>query len=388
MPEAAPKCDRFAFVRAPTRRAAGPGSLRSSLRSLSPLERRRVGAMYASIGALHVVGFGLLAFVIVPAHYAGLGVGVALLAYSLGLRHAFDADHLAAIDNATRRALEDRRGTSRPRPLSFGYFFSLGHSTIVVAMGVAIIVAERTVLSAVTRPSSGLSQFGGLFGTSVSAAFLLLIGILNLVVLAGIVRAFVAMLAGRYDDAELERQLANRGLLARLFGRVLRLVDKEWHLYPVGVLFGLGFDTATEVALLATTALYASHHVPWYAIVSLPVLFTAGMSLMDTTDGVFMNAAYGWAFLHPVRKLYYNLAITGLSVAICFVIGGIEVLGIVPMEVHGLAHQGFFRFIDSISINTAGFVIVGLFVLTWIVASLVWRLGRLEERASRVPAAA
>ncbi len=341
--------------------------------------------MYGSILALHLLGFGLLAFVVVPAHYAGLGIGVSLLAYSLGLRHAFDADHLAAIDNATRRALETRRGTGRPRPLSFGYFFSLGHSTVVVAMGVAIIAAERTVLSAVSRPSSGLAQFGGLVGTSVSAAFLLAIGVLNLFVLAGIVRLFSAMLSGRHDDAELERQLANRGLLTRLFGRVLRLVDKEWHLYPVGVLFGLGFDTATEVALLATTALYASQHVSWLAIACLPVLFTAGMTLMDTTDGLFMNAAYGWAFLNPVRKLYYNLAITGLSVAICFVIGGVEVLGIVPMEIPSLAHQGFFRFIDAINLNTAGFVIVGLFVVTWLAALLIWRIGRLEERARRVP---
>ena len=293
--------------------------------SLTPRERTRVGLMLASIVVLHVIGFGVLLVFVVPSHYKGLGAGVALLAYSLGLRHAFDADHISAIDNTTRKLMHDGR-----RPLSIGYFFSLGHSTIVVAIGVGIVIAERAVFGAVSHSHSNLEQFGGIFGTVVSASFLFLIGLLNVVILAGILRVFRAMRHGTYDEAELERQLQNRGFMTRIFGRWMRSIRHEWQMYPVGVVFGMGFDTATEVALLATTALLATQHLPFYAILCLPLLFTAGMCLMDTLDGVFMNVAYSWAFLNPVRKVYYNLAITGLSVAICFFIGTIEVLGLLP----------------------------------------------------------
>jgi len=261
-------------------------------------ERARVMAMYGAIGGLHALGFFIFVFVL-PSHYEGLGIGVSVLAYTLGLRHAFDADHISAIDNSTRKVLGERQGTGKPRPFGFGFFFSLGHSTIVVAIGVGIIVAEKTVFTAVSNSSSGLEQFGGLFGTVVSASFLFLIGLLNLVILAGIVRVFASMRRGTYDEAELERQLASRGLFYRFFGRWMRAITKEWQMYPVGVVFGLGFDAATEIALLATTALLASQHIPWYAIVCLPILFTAGMTVMDTTDGLFMNLAYGWAFFNP-----------------------------------------------------------------------------------------
>jgi nickel/cobalt transporter (NiCoT) family protein len=359
------------------------GMLRVSFAALSPVERFRVIAMYGSILALHLLGFFIFIAFVVPAHYKGLGIGVSVLAYTLGLRHAFDADHISAIDNTTRKVMNQREGTGKPRPLSFGYFFSLGHSTIVVAIGVGIIVAEKTVFSAVSHNNSGLEQFGGVFGTIVSATFLFGIGLLNLIVLAGIVKVFSSMRRGHYDEAELERQLENRGFFYRFFGRWMNAINKEWQIYPVGVVFGMGFDTATEVALLATTALYASRHVPWYAIICLPILFTAGMTLMDTTDGIFMNLAYGWAFINPVRKVYYNLAITGLSVAICFFIGGIEGLGVIPQEFHGLSHtHGFWGFVYSFNINTAGFVIVGMFVVTWAVAMLVWRYGHIEERWS------
>jgi high-affinity nickel-transport protein len=298
--------------------------LRQSFTAMTAQERARLIAMYGVIGGLHVAGFVILFAFVVPSHYKGLGVGVAVLAYTLGLRHAFDADHISAIDNCTRKVLGERQGTGAPRPLGFGFFFSLGYSTVVVAIGAGIVVAEKTVFGAVSDNGSGLERFGGLFGTVVSAPFLLLIGLLNLVVLAGIVRVFASMRRSEYDEAELERQLANRGFFYRFFGRWMKVITKEWQLYPVGVVFGLGFDTATEVALLATTALLASQHIPWYAIVCLPVLFTAGMTFMDTTDGLLMNLAYGWAFFNPVRKVYYNLAITGLSVAICFVIGAVE----------------------------------------------------------------
>jgi nickel/cobalt transporter (NiCoT) family protein len=351
---------------------------RQSFLAMSPVERLRVIGMYGSMLALHVVGF-----FVVPSHYKGLGLGVAITAYTLGLRHAFDADHISAIDNTTRKVMNERIGTGKPRPLSFGYFFSLGHSTIVVAIGVGLIIAEKTVFAAVSNNGSGLEQFGGLFGTIVSASFLFLIGILNLVVLAGIIKVFRAMRAGNYDEAELEKQLENRGFFYRFFGRWMKAITKEWQMYPVGVVFGMGFDTATEVALLTATAVAAAAAIPWYAVICLPLLFTAGMSLMDTTDGIFMNFAYGWAFFNPVRKVFYNLAITGLSVAICFFIGGIETLGLIPQEVHGVSqNSGLWGFMFNFDINKAGFVIVALFIITWGAALLIWKYGHIEEKWS------
>jgi nickel/cobalt transporter (NiCoT) family protein len=357
--------------------------VRQSFAAMTPVERRRVSLMYSSILGLHLLGFAIFVIFVVPAHYKGLGIGISVLTYTLGLRHAFDADHLAAIDNCTRKVMNDRQGTGKPRPFSFGYFFSLGHSSVVVGVGVAIIVAEKVVFRQFLHSDSGLERFGGLFGTIVSAAFLFLIGALNLVILAGIVRVFRAMRRGHYDEAELERQLDNRGFFFRFFGRWMRVISKEWQLYPVGVLFGLGFDTTTEVLFLGTTAFLALQHIPWYAIICLPVLFTAGMTVMDTTDCVFMNLAYGWAFFNPVRKVYYNLAITGLSVAICFLVGGIEVLSLISTEVKGLSQAGgFWGFMRHFNINVAGFVIVGLFLLTWAAAMLIWRYGRIEEKWS------
>src|SRR5580698_7591392 len=355
--------------------------VRQSFTTMTPAERRRVLGMYGSIGALHAIGFFIFAAFVIPAHYKGLGIGVSVLAYTLGLRHAFDADHIAVIDNTTRKEMNEREGTGKPRPFCFGYFFSLGHSTVVVAMGVGIVVAEKVVFGQILNSNSPLQHFGTLFGTLVSAGFLFLIGSLNLVILAGIIKVFRAMRRGEYDEAELERQLDNRGFFYRFFGRWMRAISKEWQLYPVGFLFGLGFDTTTEVLLLGTTAFLALQHIPWYAICCLPVLFTAGMALMDTCDCIFMNLAYGWAFFNPVRKVYYNLAITGLSVGICFMVGGIETLGLISTEVTGLSHaHGFWGFMRDFNINVAGFVIVGLFIVTWVAALLVWRYGRIEER--------
>ena len=345
-------------------------------RALTPRERRRVSLMFVTIALLHIVGFGVFIAFVVPSHYKGLGIGVAGLAYSLGLRHAFDADHIAAIDNTTRKLMSEGK-----RPLSLGFWFSLGHSTIVVAIGVGIVIAEKAVYGAVSHHNSNLEQFGGIFGTLVSAAFLYLIALLNVVILAGIFRVFRAMRQGDYDEEALERQLNNRGLMFRFFGRWMKTIDKEWKIYPVGVVFGMGFDTATEVALLATTALLASQHLPFYAILCLPILFTAGMCLMDTVDGIFMNFAYSWAFFNPVRKVYYNLAITALSVAICFFIGTVEVLSLLPMELGGL-HGSFWHYIEVFDINKAGFVILGMFVVCWAGAMAFWRFGRVEERWS------
>jgi high-affinity nickel-transport protein len=353
--------------------APAVGRYRRLRQSMTPVEWNRTILMFASILLLHIVGFGIFIAFVIPAHYKGLGIGVSILAYTLGLRHAFDADHISAIDNTTRKLMSDGK-----RPLSVGYFFSLGHSTIVVAIGAGIVIAEKSVYSAVSHHSSGLEQFGGIFGTLVSASFLYLIAILNIVILAGIVSVFVRMRQGHFVEAELEVQLNNRGLMFRFFGKWMRSIKSSWQMYPVGVVFGMGFDTATEVALLATTALLASQNLPWYSIMCLPILFTAGMALLDTFDGCFMNMAYGWAFFNPVRKIFYNLAITGLSVAICFFIGTIEILGLLPQELH--LKGGFWSVMAGFNINMAGFVIVGLFVVTWAGALLIWRFGHIEEK--------
>ncbi|HEY6537800.1 MAG TPA: HoxN/HupN/NixA family nickel/cobalt transporter [Candidatus Dormibacteraeota bacterium] len=349
------------------------GRVQRLRQSLSHAEWQRARLMFGSIIGLHVIGFGIFFVFVVPAHYKAFGIGLSILAYTLGLRHAFDADHISAIDNTTRKFMNDGQ-----RPLSVGYFFSLGHSTIVMAIGVGMVVAEKTVYSAVSHNSSGLEQFGGVFGTIVSAAFLYLIAVLNIVILVGIVGVFRKMRQGEYDEAQLEEQLNNRGLMYRFFGKWMKAISKPWQMYPVGVVFGLGFDTATEVVLLATTAVLAADALPWYAIMCLPIMFAAGMCLMDTLDGCFMNVAYGWAFFHPVRRIFYNLAITGLSVSICFIIGSIEILGLLPKELH--LKGGFWHFMSGFDINTAGFVIVGLFVVTWAGAMLIWKYGQIESK--------
>jgi high-affinity nickel-transport protein len=350
------------------------GYITQVARALTPGERRRAVFMLVTIFLLHVAGFATFILFVVPSHYKGLGIGIAATAYTLGLRHAFDADHISAIDNTTRKLMNEGK-----RPLSIGFWFSLGHSTIVVAIGVGIVVAEKAVYGAVSNSKSHLEQFGGIFGTVVSASFLYLIALLNVVILAGIFRVFRSMRNGDYNEAELEKQLQNRGLMYRFFGKWMKSITSEWQMYPVGVVFGMGFDTATEVALLASVALAATQNLPFYAIICLPILFTAGMSLMDTLDGIFMNFAYSWAFFNPVRKVYYNLAITGLSVAICFFIGTIEVLGLLPMEIGGL-HGGFWNFMAAFDINKAGFVIVGMFIVTWSGALLFWKYGHVEEK--------
>ena len=356
------------------RTGSGPlEKIKEFRRGMTPGQWLQTKLMFLSILALHVIGFGVFIIFVVPNHYKGLGIGVCVLAYTLGLRHAFDADHISAIDNTTRKLMNEGK-----KPVSVGYFFSLGHSTIVIAIGAGIVVAEKTVYAAVSSNRSGLEQFGGIFGTIVSASFLYLIAFLNVVILAGIVAVFRKMRHGDFNEEELERQLENRGLMFRIFGKWMKSITKEWQMYPVGVVFGLGFDTATEVALLATTALLATQSLPWYSIMCLPVLFMAGMSLMDTADGVFMNVAYGWAFFNPVRKVYYNLAITGLSVFICFFIGTVEVLGLLPAQLH--LKGGFWTFMAGFNINTAGFVIVGLFGATWVGALLIWKYGRVEEK--------
>jgi nickel/cobalt transporter (NiCoT) family protein len=333
--------------------------------------------MAAVIIALHLIGWAILLCIVDPARLSlggkAFGFGIGVTAYTLGMRHAFDADHIAAIDNTTRKLMSDGQ-----RPLATGFFFSLGHSTVVFGLAVLLATGVKAIVGPVEDDSSALHHYTGLIGTSVSGVFLYVIALLNLIVLVGILRVFVRLRRGEFDEAELEQQLDNRGLLNRFFGRFTKSITKSWHLYPVGLLFGLGFDTATEIALLVLAGTSAAAGLPWYAILCLPVLFTAGMCLLDTIDGSFMNFAYGWAFSNPVRKIYYNITITGLSVAVALLIGSIELLGLFAGQ---LGWRGpFWDWLGGLDLNTVGFAVVGMFVGTWVIALLVWRYGRIEEK--------
>jgi high-affinity nickel-transport protein len=344
---------------------------------LTPAEWGRAGGMAATIVGLNVAGWVMLAAA-VGGHYhitskEVFGFGTGILAYTLGMRHAFDADHIAAIDNTTRKLVQDGK-----RPLSVGFFFSLGHSTIVFVLALLLNFGIRTLGQQVKNDNSGLHNTTGIIGTTVSGTFLYLIALLNLVVLVSIIKVFREMRRGRYDDAELERQLDSRGLMNRFFGRYAKRIDAGWKMYPVGALFGLGFDTATEIALLVLAGSAVVSGLPFYAILSLPMLFAAGMCLFDTADGCFMNFAYDWAFARPVRKVFYNLTITGLSVFVAFFIGTIEILGLLGAELN--LTGGFWSFMGNFDLNKAGFVIVGIFVLTWAVALSIWHFGHIEQK--------
>ncbi len=344
----------------------------------------RTAGLLAVIAALHVVAFGVLFLMVVPNHYTVdskvFGVGLGVTAYTLGMRHAFDADHIAAIDNTTRKLMADGK-----RPVSVGFWFALGHSSVVVLM--ALLVAGGTQLAGtLMNEESTTHQTLGVIGTTVSGGFLYLIAALNLVALAGILRIFRAMREGRYDETELEKHLDSRGFMNRVLGRFTRSITRPGQMYPLGFLFGLGFDTATEVTLMVMAGSGAAAGLPWYAILCLPLLFAAGMSLFDTLDGTFMNFAYQWAFSNPVRKVYYNLTITGLSIAVAFLIGTIELVGVLHEKL-GL-DDAVTGWIAGLDLDNVGFVIVGLFVVVWAVALAYWRLAKVEQRwaARTVPA--
>jgi nickel/cobalt transporter (NiCoT) family protein len=351
--------------------------LRRLFGALTPAEIARLLAMTAVVVGLFVLGFSLL-FAASPHHYRisktqVFGIGTGILALTLGMRHAFDADHIAAIDNTTRKLMAEGK-----RPLSVGFFFSLGHSSVVLALAVALNFGVTALAHQVRDGGSELHRLTTVVGTSVSAIFLYVIAAINVVVLVSVVRALRDLRRGVFDEQELERRLDQRGLMNRFFGPLARRIDTPWKIYPIGVLFGLGFDTATEVALLVVSGTAVAGGLPFWAVLSLPILFAAGMSLLDTIDGCFMNFAYGWAFSRPVRKVFYNVVITGLSVAAAFVVGTIELLEMFGSE---LGWGGSFRgALQSLNINTAGFVIVGMFVLTWTVAMAVWRFGRIESK--------
>ncbi|MFF9478394.1 HoxN/HupN/NixA family nickel/cobalt transporter [Streptomyces sp. NPDC014733] len=337
----------------------------------------RMAGMASFIVALHVIGWFTLVAIVAPEHYSlgtkTFGIGIGVTAYTLGMRHAFDADHIAAIDNTTRKLMGEGK-----RPLSVGFWFSLGHSSVVFALAFLLSLGVKTLAGPVRDDSSRLHDITGLIGTTVSGVFLYVIATVNLVILVGIWRVFRRMRAGSFDEDALEEQLNNRGFMNRLLGRVMKSITKPWQMYPLGLLFGLGFDTATEIALLVLAGSGAASGLPWYAILCLPVLFAAGMSLLDTIDGSFMNFAYGWAFSKPVRKVYYNLTITGLSVAVALLIGTVELLGLLAekLDLHGF----FWDWIAGLDLNLVGFVIVGLFFATWVVALAVWKFGRIEEK--------
>ncbi len=356
----------------------GPQRRWTRIRNLfSRAEWTRLGAMFAVVAALHVIGWGTLVFLVAPQHLGAgdkvFGIGVGVTAYALGMRHAFDADHIAAIDNTTRTLMA--RGH---RPLGAGFFFSLGHSSVVFGLALVISVGVTAVIGPIADESSALHHYTGLIGTTVSGVFLYLIAALNIVVLVGILRVFAAMRRGEYDEAALEEHLANRGLLNRFLGRFTRSIRSSWQMYPLGMLFGLGFDTATEITLLVLAGSSAAAGLPWYAILCLPVIFAAGMSLLDTIDGSFMNVAYGWAFARPVRKVYYNITVTGLSVAVALIVGTAELLTLLADQLGW--RGGFWDWVAGLDLNVIGFAIVGMFAATWLAALLVWRVGRIEER--------
>jgi high-affinity nickel-transport protein len=336
--------------------------------SFSPDEWSRLAALYGVNAFLHVAGWGL--FLHYAAHHPQLA-GLGLAAYMFGLRHAFDADHIAAVDDTVRFMLQKGR-----RPLAVGFFFSLGHSSVVFALSIAIAVAATAVKAGMPH----LQALGTVIGAGVSGTFLWVIGILNLLVLLDILKIWRGAKSGAHSHAHLEAMLQKRGFLNRVLGgRLQKLMNHSWQMYPLGLLFGLGFDTASEVGLLAMTAGASASDLPAPAVLCLPLLFAAGMTLMDTTDGVLMSKAYDWAFLNPLRKIFYNITTTGLSVAVALVVGSIELaqvfIGLLGLR--GPLAEG----IAGLDFGILGYLIVGMFLLAWALSVGVWKFGRLEEKS-------
>jgi high-affinity nickel-transport protein len=345
----------------------------------SPGQKRALYRCLAFVALLHLVGWGLLVGVVAPEHFEVggriLGVGLGVTAYTLGMRHAFDADHIAAIDNTTRKLMSDGQ-----RPMSVGFWFSLGHSSVVFVMVMGIALGVRALADGVDNEDSALQHFAGVWGPSVSGVFLVTIAVINLMALLGILRVFRGMRRGHFDEHELDRHLDSRGFLNRILGRVNRTVRKPWHMYPVGFLFGLGFDTVTEIGLLVIAGGAVAADLPWWAVITLPVLFAAGMSLLDTIDGAFMNVAYGWAFSRPVRKIYYNLTVTALSVAVAAIIGTVTLGSMLAENLD--VRSGPLAWLAGLDLEYVGYGIVGLFVAAWAISVGVWKYGRIEERWS------
>jgi high-affinity nickel-transport protein len=333
---------------------------------LSGSEKAKIITVYAVIAL--ATAFGFLASAIVG-RLSVLLAGLGVIAYVFGLRHGVDADHIAAIDNTTRKLMQDNQ-----QPFTVGLWFSLGHSTIVVALIVALIIATRTVIGHIPALESG----GAIIGTTVSGTFLILMGLVNIVIVLNIYRLFKEMKQGKVSGVQLEVLLNKRGFLNRYFRPLFRIVNRPWQIYPIGVLFGLGFDTATEIALIAiSVGIGVSSSVPIWMILVLPFMFTCGMVLIDTTDGVTMRAAYGWAFLNPIRKIYYNLTVTVISVLVALAIGTVELLQVLSSELN--LTGPFWSGLDGLDFETVGFVIILIFVVSWGVSVLVWKYRRFDE---------
>ena len=352
------------------------GELKSHI-VLSRDEKRRLWAMFGFIAFLHVAG-ALLMWAATSGNYqladgSMFGWGTAALAYTLGMRHAFDADHISAIDNTTRKLMADGQ-----RPLGVGFFFSLGHSSVVAALAIILNFGIVAVGAQLKDQNSSLHHYTGLIGVTISGTFLMLIAILNLIVMVSILKVFLKMRQGAYSEEELEKHLDSRGFFMRFFGPIAKRIDKSWKMYPLGLLFGLGFDTATEVGLLVLAGSSVIAGLPWWAIISLPLFFAGGMSLLDTIDGSFMNFAYGWAFSKPVRKVYYNIVITALSVGTAMFIGALELSQVVAQQLE--LSGGYWDWANKINLNSAGYIIVATFAVVWIIALLVWRFGKIEDR--------
>jgi nickel/cobalt transporter (NiCoT) family protein len=335
----------------------------------SPAEWSRLAILYGFIGVLHMLGWGL--YLHYAVHYPQL-VGLGFVAYMFGLRHAFDADHIAAVDDTVRFMLQKGK-----KPLGVGFFFSLGHSTVVLVLALGIAFAA----TAVKTELPALRSMGAVIGAGVSGSFLWVIGILNLLVLLDILQIWRHAKSGTHSHAHLEALLQKRGLLNRLFGgRLTQLMNHSWQMYPLGLLFGLGFDTASEVGLLAMTAGASAGNLPMPAVLCLPILFAAGMTVMDTTDGVLMSKAYDWAFINPLRKIFYNITTTGLSVAVALLVGTVELMQVL-IGILGL-HGRYFDAIAALDFGILGYVIVGMFLLAWGLSVSVWKFGRIEQRYS------
>lgn len=295
--------------------------------------------------------------------------GIGLLAYTLGMRHAFDVDHIAAIDNTVRKLVQQKKN-----PLGVGFYFSLGHSSVVFLMALATAFSVKWA----ERELPWMQEAGGLIGATVSGSFLLIIGIINLFILIQLFSMFRQFRKGRQKEDEFERLLASRGFFARIAGPMFRFIQRSWHVYPLGFLFGLGFDTASEIALLAISAGAAKDAVPLAGILSLPLLFAAGMTLLDTADGMFMTKAYKWAFLTPLRKLYYNLTVTAIAVGAALLIGAVELAQVISSQIGW--EGGFWTLLQEFDFGVMGYILVALFVLAWGVSYGVWRWMRIEEQ--------
>ena len=352
---------------------AQPGFLSRIMNDSSHDIKGKIIAMYVFMGVANVV-LWTLTFLASVQYPVLLSTG--LLAFTLGLRHGVDADHIAAVDNVTRKLMQDGK-----RPVSVGLFFSLGHSTVVFI--ITLILAITTAL--ITESAPGLADLGGLIGTSVSALFLYIIGFINLLVLIDIYRMFRRVTkGGTYNEETLEQFLAQRGFMNRFFGPLVRAIDKSWKMYPLGFLFGLGFDTATQVGILSVSATTSSQGMPMLYVLLLPLLFAAGMSLVDTTDSIMMLGAYGWAFVKPVRKLYYNMNITFVSVAVALVIGTIEILSIIADR--WSLTGGLWDWVAELDFQNIGYLIIGIFLVSWVGSTLVYKIKRYDDIEPEVEA--